>query len=269
VAITIFLLVGERPSGYTSFPLRAAGPSLAGSLEALGYAARVQVSPTSSPEQCLRPTATIESTHPDVVAYAELHASGVDPLDRAVKLYYAVRDGLRYDPYTAEVSESQLKASVTLATGRGWCVAKAVVLAACCRAVGIPARLGFADVRNHLSTARMRDHMQTDVFYWHGYTSIHLDGCWVKATPAFNAGLCEKFRLQPLEFDGRHDSIFHPFDRDGNRHMEYLRDRGEFADVPVDAMLVTFRENYPNLDSGSWEAGDFEREVDAEVGEPV
>ena len=229
----------------------------------------MQASQRGSPEQCLGPTATIESTHPDVVAYAERHASGAaEPRDRAVTLYYAVRDGLRYDPYTAEVSESHLKASVTLAAGRGWCVAKAVVLAACCRAVGIPARLGFADVRNHLSTARMREHMQTDVFYWHGYTSIHLDGCWVKATPAFNVGLCEKFRLRPLEFDGRHDSIFHSFDRDGNRHMEYVRDRGEFADIPFEAMHATFREKYPNLGSGSWEAGDFEREVDAEVEAP-
>jgi transglutaminase-like putative cysteine protease len=227
----------------------------------------VQASPNPSPEQCLGPTGTIESTHPDVVAFVEQHASGAaDPRDRAVALYYAVRDGLRYDPYTAEVSESRLKASATLAAGRGWCVAKAVVLAACCRSVGIPARLGFADVRNHLSTARMRDRMQTNVFYWHGYTSIHLDGRWIKATPAFNAGLCEKFRLRPLEFDGRHDSIFHPFDRDGNRHMEYVRDRGEFADVPFEAMLATFREHYPGLGAGIGEAGDFELEVDAEVG---
>jgi len=223
----------------------------------------------NSPERCLRATATVESSHSKVVAFANRHASGAaEPRDRAVKLYYAVRDGLRYDPYTVAVRLEDLKAGATLAAGRGWCVAKAVVLAACCRATGIPARLGFADVRNHLSTARMRDRMQTDVFYWHGYTAIHLDGCWVKATPAFNVELCDKFRLLPLEFDGRHDAIYHPFDRDGNRHMEYVRDRGEFVDVPFAAMLATFREKYPRLDPGGWEGGDFEREVDVEVGAP-
>jgi transglutaminase-like putative cysteine protease len=216
--------------------------------------------------RCLRPTATVESRHPAVVAFANRHALGAsDPRDRAVKLYYAVRDGLRYDPYTAAVSADDLKASATLAAGRGWCVAKAVVLAACCRAVGIPARLGFADVRNHLATARLRARMGTDVFYWHGYTSIHLDGRWVKATPAFNVELCEKFRLLPLEFDGRHDSIYHPFDRDGNRHMEYVRERGEFADVPFDAMRATFQAKYRHLGGSGWEDGDFEREVDEEI----
>ena len=103
---------------------------------------------------------------------------------------------------------------------------KATLLAAACRAIGIPARVGFADVRNHLSTARMREVMQTDVFYWHGYAVLLLDGAWRKATPAFNRELCERFDLLPLEFDGRADSLYHPFDRQGHRHMEYLADRG-------------------------------------------
>ena len=50
--------------------------------------------------------------------------------------------------------------------------------------------------------------------------------------------------------------------------MEYVRDRGEFADIPFQAMHATFREKYPHMGSGSWEAGDFEREVDAEVEAP-
>jgi len=137
-----------------------------------------------------------------------------------------------------------------------------------CRALGIPARLGFADVRNHLSTARMRASMQSDVFYWHGYTSLHLDGAWVKATPAFNVELCEKFGLLPLEFDGTADSIYHPFDREGRRHMEYLAYRGEFADVPLDAMLETFRHRYPGsrlAAEGAFQGADFERDVEAET----
>jgi transglutaminase-like putative cysteine protease len=141
-------------------------------------------------------------------------------------------------------------------------VAKSILLAAACRALAIPIRLGFADVRNHLSTARMREHMKTDVFFWHGYVSIHLEGRWVKATPAFNLELCQKFRLRPLEFDGRRDSIYHPFDLDGNRHMEYVAERGEFADVPIDAIEATFREHYQGL--GTTPSGDFELEVDAE-----
>lgn len=211
----------------------------------------------------LEPTPTIESRHPEIEAFAARVTAGAeDAVDRAVRLYYAVRDGIRYDPYRCDVSVEGLRATTTLRVGRGWCVAKAILLAAASRCVGIPARLGFADVRNHLATARMREHMKTDLFYWHGYTSLFLDGVWVKATPAFNVELCRKFRLLPLEFDGRHDSIYHPFDSDGNRHMEYVADRGEFADVPIDAIAATFRERYPALVLLA--RGNFDDEVDAE-----
>ena len=163
----------------------------------------------------LSPTPFIDSEHPEVIDFTREYEGTGSDLERAVHLYYAVRDGFRYDPYGAGIDVEGMRASATLASGRGWCVAKAILLAACCRASNIPARLGFADVRNHLSTANLRDMMKTDVFYWHGYTSIGLEGRWVKATPAFNVELCEKFGLLPLEFDGRSDSIYHPFDRDG------------------------------------------------------
>lgn len=214
----------------------------------------------------LEPTPTIESRHPEVEAFAGRSCEGADgAVDRAVRLYYAVRDGIRYDPYALELSVEGLRATTTLRVGRGWCVAKAILLAAACRSLGIPVRLGFADVRNHLSTARMREHMKTDVFFWHGYVSIHLEERWVRATPAFNVELCRKFRIRPLEFDGRRDSIFHPFDEDGNRHMEYLAQRGEFPDVPIDAIAATFREYYQGL--GVAADGDFDGEVDAETAE--
>jgi len=216
-----------------------------------------------------RATPTIECEHPEVVAFARSHAEGAQgEIATAVLLYYAVRDGFRYDPYAAAVTVDGLRASATLAAGKGWCVSKAVLLAACCRSVGVPARLGFADVRNHLSTANMRASMQTEIFYWHGFTSLYLDGRWVKATPAFNIELCEKFGFLPLEFDGRNDSLFHPFDSEGKQHMEYLRERGEFADVPIDAMLATFQTVYAKVMDGDGESfvkRDFDAEVELEV----
>lgn len=190
-------------------------------------------------------TPVIESTHAAVEGFARRHAGGSgSEVERAVRLYYAVRDSIRYDPYLIDLSVEGMKASATLSSGRGWCVSKAVLLAACCRSVGIAARLGFADVRNHLSTERLRERMRTDIFYWHGYTEVRLEGKWVKATPAFNIELCEKFRLLPLDFDGRNDSIYHPFDSSGNRHMEYLNHRGSYSDLPLEEITRTFREEY-------------------------
>lgn len=214
--------------------------------------------------QYLSPTPTIESEHPVIRAFARRHcADAVNEVECAVRLYYAVRDGIRYDPYHIVLTVDGLKATTTLDIGRGWCVSKSILLAAACRSQGIPARLGFADVRNHLSTQRMREVMNTDLFYWHGYTDIYLNGRWVKATSAFNIELCHKFRLRPLEFDGREDSIYHPFDLDGNQHMEYVRFRGESADVPIAAITRTFRKHYAMYDLG--DDADFDRDVEREV----
>jgi transglutaminase-like putative cysteine protease len=216
-------------------------------------------------EQYLQPSPTIDFDNPVVADFASKSSGdSAYPRNLAVSLYYAVRDSIRYDPYSMILSVDGLKASTTLKVGRGWCVAKAILLAACCRFLGIPARLGFADVRNHLTTARLREVMKTDIFFWHGYTSIYLNEIWVKATPAFNIELCEKFRLKPLEFDGYNDSIYHPFDLDGKKHMEYLRYRGESADVPIDQIIETFMREYTPNDS-SLKEGDFDREVDMEI----
>jgi transglutaminase-like putative cysteine protease len=217
-------------------------------------------------EEYLRPTPFIDWDTREVHQFAQESAgSSSDPVDRAVKLYYAVRDGVRYDPYALDLTIEGMRASTTLGFRRGWCVTKAVLLAACLRSVGVPARLGYADIRNHLSTARMREAMKTDIFFWHGYTSVFLNGAWVKATPAFNVELCTKFRIRPLDFDGRSDSIYHPFDLEGKRHMEYLKYRGEFADVPLDRIIATFLEEYPVPESYALEATDFEKDVDEET----
>ncbi|MGJ8669150.1 MAG: transglutaminase-like domain-containing protein [Oceanococcus sp.] len=207
----------------------------------------------------------LDFRHPNVQRFAQQHATADGALESAVHLYYAVRDGFRYDPYQIELTVPGLRASSVLEKGYGWCVSKAVLLAAACRAVGIPARLGYADVRNHLSTARMRSTLKTDVFFYHGYTDIWLEGQWRKATPAFNIELCDKFGLHPLDFDGRSDSIYHPYDKAGQRHMEYVHFRGAFADVPLAAMQDTFDREYPGLFQ-AMQGADFAADVGQETG---
>ena len=113
--------------------------------------------------------------------------------ERARGLFAAVRDEIRYDPYTGSSDPGDYRASVVIERGVAWCVPKAVVLTAAARSLGIPARLGFSDVRNHLQSPRLAELMGTDVFVFHGYTEMHLGGAWRKATPAFNATLCERF----------------------------------------------------------------------------
>jgi len=198
-------------------------------------------------KEFLAPARYIDSAHPLVVEFTGKHSPGGDPRERAVALYYAVREGIRYNPFLDFSKEETFLASHCLVAGEGFCIGKAALLAASARAAGIPARVGFADVKNHLTTPALMERMGSDLFIYHGYTELWLEGRWVKATPAFNVELCLRFKVKPLEFDGRADSIFHPFDEDDRRHMEYLRDRGSHSDVPVAEIIRAFREAYPVL----------------------
>src|SRR5215468_5474550 len=196
----------------------------------------------------LSPAPFVDSDTPGVNAFARA-AVGTesDPVGRAVALYYATRDSVTYTPYCDYRSPETFRASAVLAKGAGFCVGKAALLAAAARAADIPARLRFADVRNHLCTLRLRELMGGDVFYYHGYVELELEGRWVKATPAFDRTLCERFGVLPLEFDGREDSVFHPYDRAGRRHMEYVLERGVRADVPMADIVAIFESKYPKL----------------------
>jgi transglutaminase-like putative cysteine protease len=207
----------------------------------------------------LTPAEFVDSDHPAIITFTRetAGATGTE-LDKVLRLFHAIRDGIRYDPYMPMSEKQSFRASDCLIARRGWCVPKAALLAACARVIGVPARCGYADVRNHLATRKLLESMGTDVFFWHSFSDLYLEGKWVKATPAFNESLCEKFGLKPLEFDGSNDSLFHEFDRAGNKHMEYIRFRGTYADVPFAEIIATFVEEYgeeKGLD------GDFEAEA--------
>ena len=216
----------------------------------------------------LCPTELIDSDHPAVIEFARRTVGEErEAIPKALKLFYAVRDGIRYNPYSVELTREAFKASATLERGYGFCITKGILLAAVGRVVGLPTRLGYADVRNHLATKRLLEVMGTDLFTYHGFAEFHLEGKWVKSTPVFNLSLCEKFNVLPLEFDGRNDSIFHPYDKAGRKHMEYVKDRGQYADVPFDDIKANFLEVYPGVYGGYAEQapeGDFEAEAAAE-----
>lgn len=205
-------------------------------------------SATSIDPAWLATTWFLDHDHPDVVAFAEAArdraADPTDPVAVAIELFLAVRDGYRYDPYASDHRPESFRASTVVGSEANWCVPKSVLLAACARHLGIPARLGFADVRNHLTSAKLAERMGTDLFAWHGYAELLLGGRWFKLSTAFNIELCERFGVKVLAFDGTDDALMHPYDEAGNRHMEYVRQRGSFDDLPLDDILATFAEVY-------------------------
>ncbi|MFH1982086.1 MAG: transglutaminase-like domain-containing protein [Pseudomonadota bacterium] len=202
----------------------------------------------------LQPTAIIDSDHPDVVQFAAATTAqcGKDPRSVAVALYNAVRDTIRYDPYSPFFLPAHYRASETLRKKVGFCIPKSALLCALARARGIPARIGFATVRNHLATRQLIAFLGSDRFVYHGYAELLLGGRWVKTTPVFNADLCARFQVPPLDFDGEHDAVFQPFNAEAQPFMEYLADYGTFADVPVDAIVAAWTEAYGAVRVTAW-----------------
>jgi len=194
----------------------------------------------------LKSTAIIDSDTPSIVAFAEKHAekAGSGPVKQAMEIYLAVRDRIWYDPYTPFYLPEHYRASNVLKKSRGYCVCKAALLCAAGRALGIPARVGFATVKNHLATRELIAYLGSDLFVYHGYTEFFLEGKWVKATPAFNIELCRKHKVEPLVFDGREDSVFHAYNRENAQFMEYIEDHGVYADIPIDTILSAWEDAY-------------------------
>ena len=203
--------------------------------------------PVSGPptDADLHASATFDFDDPAVRAWTLATVGDAqDEALRAKRLFAGVRDQIRYDPYRLALEPSAFVASSVLASGASWCVPKAILLTATARGAGIPARIGFADVRNHLSSEKLRARMGTDLFVFHGYVALYVDGAWFKASPAFNAELCVRFGVEPLEFDGKSDALLHAYDGEGRRHMEYVNDRGTWTGLPYEAMLAAFEEAY-------------------------
>lgn len=207
---------------------------------------------TEDLEPYLAPTWFIDCHSPAVRHRAEhAAADAASDEERAVRLFYAVRDGIRYDPYSITSDPDDYRASTVLEQRGAYCIPKAVALTALARAVGIPARLGFADVRNHLASEKLLARLGTDLFVFHGFTEFRLADRWVKATPAFNITLCERFGVRPLEFDGRSDALFHEYSADGRHHMEYVAARGSFADLPFEEIMKAFAAAYGHTPAGA------------------
>jgi len=208
----------------------------------------------ADPEDCLRASEFVDSDHPAIAEYAHTHSSsGANPREQVVELYYAIRDQFRYSPWGVASERHGFRASaVALRTSaEGHCIDKANLLAACARYLGVPSRLHFANVRNHIGTAELEKKLGSDLLVFHGYCELHLDGAWVAATPAFNRALCEKLGVAPLEFDGRADSIFQEYEA-GKRFMEYVHDYGSYSDIPFEMMVGEWRRHYPEIAKNGW-----------------
>lgn len=204
-------------------------------------------------QKYLKPTPILDADHPLVQEYARNAVKEqTDPVQKAVHLYYSVRDPIRYDPYSPFFKPEHYQASELLKIKRSYCVGKAALLCALGRAAGIPSRVGFATVKNHIATRQLIEALGSNLFVYHGFTEFFLNGKWVKATPAFNKELCKIHNVEPLEFDGLHDSIFHAYNNENRRYMEYVEEHGSFSDIPIDLIISAWKKEYGEKRVKDW-----------------
>ncbi|MDH7446634.1 transglutaminase-like domain-containing protein [Aquimarina sp. 2201CG14-23] len=174
----------------------------------------------------------------------EFNTETLTTKEKVKQLYIKVRDGWRYDPYYIRLNKEAYKASTTAKKNSGHCLDKAILLIACLRGLGIPARIHLAKVKNHIGVERLIEKFGTNELTPHGMINVYLNGKWLKASPAFNKALCEKCNVAPLEFDGEQDSMFQEYDNQGGVFMEYIEDYGYFEDVPYEFILNNIKEHY-------------------------
>ena len=182
------------------------------------------------------------------------------PDEKAKAIFLFVRDKIPYTPYSTFFLPEHYPASRTLEKGEGFCVQKAVLMAALARANGIPARLVFADIKNYAIPQKLWEMMKTNVFAFHGYNELYIDGRWVKVTPTFDRGMCQRLNLKLVEFDGHNQAIFHSHDLNGRLHIEYIKNHGHFADLPFERVINGFKSAYTEAMIKRWMEASLEAE---------
>jgi transglutaminase-like putative cysteine protease len=216
---------------------------------------------TDSDDVYLAPAEFIDSDHPAIVSFAARTVSPDAPaIEKARRFYLAARE-IRYDPDLDYTDPEVFRASSVLRAGAGYCVGKAALCAALCRAGGLPARVGFADVTNHLSSEKLREKMGTNYFAWHGFTEVKLGDRWIKASPTFNSTLCDRFGVPALDFDGNCDALLQAYDGEGRTFMRYEVMHGAFHDVPVKFLIAEMARRYPTLRRSGRTSGGMENEI--------
>lgn len=200
-------------------------------------------------EEYLKSTYYYNYEDPLIQQYIDEHGFKkiTDPVEKVKAVYDAVRDGWRYNAYKMHFSPDSCKASTIFQRPEGHCIDKATLLITVLRAVGIPARLHLAKVRNHIAVELIIRKFKTDVLTPHGYVELFVNGKWIAVTPAFNKQLCIMLNVDVMEFDVESDGIFQQYDRTGNRFMEYLDDYGTFEDFPLDFVKKNIAEHYVQL----------------------
>jgi len=183
----------------------------------------------------LIPTVVIDSGSKLIRETSEELVKGLNTYSEIAKrIFYFVRDEIKYTWEIPPYSHEYYVASKILMDGKGYCVQKAVLLVALARSLGIPSRLRFADIRNHKLPKDIEEKRRTNLFIYHGYAELFITGKWIKVTPLFDPEVHDKKGMPLVEFNGKDHAMLPRFDEKGNPWFEYVRDHGHYDDLPLE-----------------------------------
>jgi transglutaminase-like putative cysteine protease len=192
-------------------------------------------------EDFLVPAPGVQCEAGEVFELAKRVARGsVGDVEAARRLFEFVRDTVRYSVRVPFDSLEDYLALNTLARGRGYCVQKAALLCALARAVGIPSRLGFADIENNLLPEGLYEITGGKVLQYHCFVEWYVGGAWHKATPSFDQALSAERGWRLVEFVPGEDLLLPATDLSGRPHIRYLQQRGWRLGVPLEEMMATW-----------------------------
>jgi len=201
----------------------------------------------ASAEQFMQPTRFFNSGHPSIVEYVDgLGLDGRGPEEKAAVLFGLVRDEINYE-FEVKVSEELYVASTVLARAGGFCVQKASLFCALCRAAGIPAGIVLSDLKDHILHERKVKEIGTNVMYYHGLNALHIGGKWIYADASLTSDILDRRGCGIPEFDADKGCLIPEKSAGGEPNCEYVRFHGLFAELPFKRLLKGFREHYKHL----------------------
>jgi hypothetical protein len=203
----------------------------------------------------LAPAPGIQCEHPEIQKLARSLAKGSkNDVEAARRLFEYVRDTVRYSVGVPVASLEDYLALNTLARGKGFCVQKSALLCALARALGIPSRLGFADIRNEKLHGRLMKMIPDKIIYHHCFAEWFVGGRWLKATTSFDRALTERHGWRLVEFDPLGDALLPATDLKGRPHVSYLAYHGWRMGVPLDEFCAETDQHYGAGAMARWDA---------------
>ena len=189
----------------------------------------------------LKTTDAIDSNSDVIRAYAKsIKDCTVSEEQRIKQLFYFIRDKIRY-VFRGTDRPEDMKASVILQKGQGFCTQKAILFCAIARSLNIPAGIAFFEIIDHfMNNSILKDNR----ILYHGIASLYLNRQWILFDATLDEKLCNLKGRPVTDFSMIKDSLMPQNSHDGRKHVEYVKFRGMCSDIIPEPFIKLMQNTY-------------------------